>query len=164
MDGDAISRSSVDSVSTTGDDYVVVNAEPKLKIGGNGDINDLEQKMSEVLYDGEGRNAHSEQLRAEPPKCMILNSQSMERIIADISSADPAKMIDHPLARPRSKTNEEHVVGDITSPTGRMVKNPFDEKGMFLFLSFGSIGKYFPVLDKCFFCIDTHLGSCILLL
>ncbi|XP_064648840.1 rab GTPase-activating protein 1-like isoform X3 [Lineus longissimus] len=129
MDGDAISRTSVDSASTTGDDYVVVNAEPKLKIGGNGDITDLEQNMSEVLNDGEGKNAHSDQLRAEPPRCMILNSQSMERIIADISAADPAKnMIDHPLApRSRSKTNDDHV-NDITSPTGRMVKNPFDEK------------------------------------
>ena len=47
---DTVSRSSVDSLST-GDEYVMVNAEPKLKIPDNGDIKDLEKKLSEVLCD-----------------------------------------------------------------------------------------------------------------
>ena len=47
---DTVSRSSVDSLSM-GDEYVVVNAEPRLKIADNGDISDLEKKLSEVLCD-----------------------------------------------------------------------------------------------------------------
>lgn len=47
---DTISRSSLDSLSM-GDEYVMVNAEPRLKIADNGDIQDLEKKLSEVLCD-----------------------------------------------------------------------------------------------------------------
>ena len=44
---DTISRGSLDSVST-GDEFVVVNAEPKLRIADNGNPSDLEKKLSEV--------------------------------------------------------------------------------------------------------------------
>ena len=45
---DAISHSSLDSAA---DEFVVVNAEPKLKIANNGDVDDLRSKLSEVLHD-----------------------------------------------------------------------------------------------------------------
>lgn len=47
---DALSQGSLDSAT---DEFVVVNAEPKLKIANNGDIKDLETKMSEVLRDSD---------------------------------------------------------------------------------------------------------------
>ena len=46
---DTVSRSSVDS-SSIGDEFVVVNSEPKLRMV-DGDSLDLETKMSEVLGD-----------------------------------------------------------------------------------------------------------------
>ncbi|XP_013421273.2 rab GTPase-activating protein 1-like, partial [Lingula anatina] len=46
---DTVSQGSLDSA--TGEEYVVVNADPKLKIPGNGCIDDLEEKLSEVLKD-----------------------------------------------------------------------------------------------------------------
>ena len=45
---DALSQGSLDSA---GDEFVVVNAEPRLKIANNGDMRELETKMSEVLSD-----------------------------------------------------------------------------------------------------------------
>ena len=45
---DAISHSSLDSAA---DEFVVVNAEPRLKIANNGDVNDLKSKLNEVLHD-----------------------------------------------------------------------------------------------------------------
>ena len=45
---DAISHSSLDSAA---DEFVVVNAEPRLKIANNGDVDDLRSKLSEVLHD-----------------------------------------------------------------------------------------------------------------
>ena len=48
---DTVSRSSIDSTSTGGEDYVVVNAEPRLKIANNGDVTELVKTMSEVLHD-----------------------------------------------------------------------------------------------------------------
>jgi hypothetical protein len=45
---DVVSHSSVDSVC---DEFIVVNAEPKLKIGGNGNSLDLESTLTEVLTD-----------------------------------------------------------------------------------------------------------------
>ena len=49
-----MSHSSIDSA---GDEFVVVNAEPKLKIANNGDVNELEQTLSEVLTDQEHQEA-----------------------------------------------------------------------------------------------------------
>ena len=43
---DAVSRSSLDS-SSTGDEYVVVNGEPKLKI--TGDIRDINDEISDKM-------------------------------------------------------------------------------------------------------------------
>ena len=48
---DAISHSSLDSAA---DEFVVVNAEPKLKIANNGDADELRSKLSEVLHDDTG--------------------------------------------------------------------------------------------------------------
>jgi hypothetical protein len=45
---DVVSHSSVDSAC---DEFIVVNAEPKLKIGGNGNPLDLESTLTEVLTD-----------------------------------------------------------------------------------------------------------------
>ena len=45
---DAVSHSSLDSAA---DEFVVVNAEPRLKIANNGDVDDLRSKLSEVLHD-----------------------------------------------------------------------------------------------------------------
>ena len=45
---DALSQASLDSAT---DEFVVVNAEPRLRIADNGDVRDLESKMSEVLSD-----------------------------------------------------------------------------------------------------------------
>lgn len=47
---DTISHSSLDSAA---DEYEVINAEPKLKIADNGDIRELERKLSEVLEPNE---------------------------------------------------------------------------------------------------------------
>lgn len=47
---DSVSRSSVDSLST-GDEFVVVNAEPRLRIPGDGNLGDLEKNLSEMLGD-----------------------------------------------------------------------------------------------------------------
>ena len=50
---DAVSRSSLDS-SSTGDEYVLVNADPKLRI--TGDINDIHSEIcSENQTNGRGR-------------------------------------------------------------------------------------------------------------
>lgn len=48
---DTLSRSSLDSAA---DEFVVVNAEPKLRIANNGDIDQLAETMSEVLKDDSG--------------------------------------------------------------------------------------------------------------
>ena len=54
---DAISRSSLDS-SSTGDEYVLVNADPKLRI--TGDINDIHSEIcSENQTNGKGRLSRS---------------------------------------------------------------------------------------------------------
>lgn len=42
-----MSRTSIDSISSGGE-FVVVQAEPRLRIPGNGDTVDLEKKLSEV--------------------------------------------------------------------------------------------------------------------
>ena len=44
---DTVSRTSIDSISSGGE-FVVVQAEPRLRIPGNGDTVDLEKKLSEV--------------------------------------------------------------------------------------------------------------------
>ncbi|XP_014674297.1 PREDICTED: uncharacterized protein LOC106814500 [Priapulus caudatus] len=41
---DAVSHSSLDS-----DEYVMVNGEPKLKVSGNGNVDDLERRMQEAI-------------------------------------------------------------------------------------------------------------------
>ncbi|XP_074654020.1 rab GTPase-activating protein 1-like [Tubulanus polymorphus] len=97
MDCDQISRSSVDSACTN-DEYVMVNAEPKLKIAGNGDIQELEQKMSEVLNDDEKRNSTS--MKEKSANCET-NAMQLSGLML--------------------------TPGSITSPTGRTVKNPFDD-------------------------------------
>ena len=45
---DVISHSSIDSAS---EEFILVNAEPKLRIGGNGDMQELESTLKEVLTD-----------------------------------------------------------------------------------------------------------------
>ena len=54
MEIDRISRSSLDSTSTAGDEYVVVNPEPRLRIANNGDMSELEERMSEFLAPADG--------------------------------------------------------------------------------------------------------------
>ncbi len=44
---DTVSRTSIDSISSGGE-FVVVQAEPRLRIPGNGDTVELEKKLSEV--------------------------------------------------------------------------------------------------------------------
>ena len=46
---DTVSRTSIDSISSGGE-FVVVQAEPRLRIPGNGDTVDLEKKLSEVRW------------------------------------------------------------------------------------------------------------------
>ena len=146
MEIDRISRSSLDSTSTAGDEYVVVNPEPRLRIANNGDMSELEERMSEFLAPADGGGgevtlaingepiepssaAASRQPSTQPPpKCMILNSQSMEKITADILNADNTKAYD-PRYAAGSKARIDMITSPVTSPTGRVVKNPFDEKG-----------------------------------
>lgn len=60
---DAVSRSSVES-SSTNDDYVVVNGEPKLKI--TGDINDLNDEVSQSSKKMTSTLTPSSSLGADP--------------------------------------------------------------------------------------------------
>lgn len=69
---DVVSRSSIESAS---DDFVVVDAEPKLKIGGNGDPHDLEKKLKEVLVD--------DQIESSQPQAKMLDEEKGEKQATD---------------------------------------------------------------------------------
>ena len=80
---DTISRSSLDSAS---EEFVLVNAEPRLKIANNGDVKELEKKLSEVL----GDDKDSGKMAANETNELKMESQpkrSLEKVAVE----------DHPL-------------------------------------------------------------------
>ncbi len=62
---DVVSHSSVDSAC---DEFIVVNAEPKLRIGGNGDPLDLESTLKEVLTDDNNQQTNKMSAEVEGEK------------------------------------------------------------------------------------------------
>ena len=59
---DTISHSSLDSAT---EEYEVVNAEPKLKIPNNGDLNELERKLSETMLEANEKGTEAEREEEE---------------------------------------------------------------------------------------------------
>ena len=55
---DNVSRTSIDS-SSTGDEYVLVNAEPRLRIANNGDLTELEKTLTEEIDNINGKKMAS---------------------------------------------------------------------------------------------------------
>ena len=76
---DAVSRSSLDS-SSTGDEYVLVNADPKLKI--TGDIDDIKSEIcsENQTSNGKGRLARSRNMGDNEKEIghVIPSSQSVD--------------------------------------------------------------------------------------
>ena len=78
---DAVSRSSLDS-SSTGDEYVLVNADPKLRI--TGDINDINSEIcsENQANNGRGRLAKSKNMGDS------LNGKEIGHVIPSSQSVD----------------------------------------------------------------------------
>lgn len=77
---DALSRSSIDS-SSTGDDFVMINGEPKLRI--TGDINDIgveisDESPSDLVKSSTSSVDMSSSELAEKPSHVISSSQSAD--------------------------------------------------------------------------------------
>lgn len=98
---DAVSRSSLDS-SSTGDEYVLVNADPKLRI--TGDINDIHSEIcSENQVNGKGRSARSKVMSDS------LNDREIGHVIPSSQSVDVLN------ANNNGETGKE--VGSVSLPT-----------------------------------------------
>lgn len=90
---DAVSRSSLDS-SSTGDEYVVVNGEPKLKI--TGDIRDINDEISEKMATSStvtSTDSLSRDIGMEDTKHHVIqSSQSVHELVSKQASGGKGKI------------------------------------------------------------------------
>ena len=74
---DTVSQGSLDSA---GDEFVVVNPEPRLRIANNGDVKELESKLNEVLGDDHSdSHSVSQRMAASPTKPLHLPDKDGEK-------------------------------------------------------------------------------------
>ena len=120
----------MDSLST-GDEFVVVNAEPRLKISGNGGMDDLEKNMSEVLSDESQADSAKEPSVATVAEHLDQVHVSNERALSPAKKKGPAQkhLKELPVNEKLHKVGESKVYGVQDHP----LRNDGDGKcGVFL--------------------------------
>lgn len=110
---DTVSHSSVDSAL---DEFVLVHAEPKLHITGNGGFGELEQKLSEVLSD----DSNNLNTPSSGPVKMAVSSS----VAAAASNAVDADIVVDPLSEPDVDTSSQKAAEKTPSVSGDAEAKP----------------------------------------
>lgn len=103
---DTVSHSSVDSAL---DEFVLVHAEPKLHITGNGGFGELEQKLSEVLSD-DSNNLNSPS--TGPVKMAVSSSAAAASNAVDTEKVDPLDKSDVDISSQKAADERPSANGD----------------------------------------------------
>ena len=108
---DSLSQGSLDSA---GDEFVVVNAEPRLKIANNGDCVELEEKLCELLNDDASPPRKLKNTMATNPTTMATNPTTMATSPTTMATS-PTTMATSPTTAleslKRDAENEKNQIG-----------------------------------------------------
>ncbi|CAH1786119.1 unnamed protein product [Owenia fusiformis] len=107
---DTLSQNSVDSAST-GDEFVLVNSEPRLKIPNNGDSVELEKNLTEVLEETKTKMADSEG-SGDANTSSVDSAVAMETMEKDQSGRE--KFDDDPDVSDDDSSNESEDEAEFT--------------------------------------------------